>query len=49
MARGSTPPSAHTIKVRHFVVFKFEGYNILTVKVFGETMSCHHYHSDEDD
>jgi hypothetical protein len=33
----------------HFVVFKYDGHGIVTVKVFDDTM-CHcHYHTDDDD
>jgi hypothetical protein len=40
---------AHAIEVEHWVVFKYAGHGMSTVKVFDETMCCHDYHSDEDD
>jgi hypothetical protein len=45
-ARGGSP---HTIKAEHFVVFKFDGHIMLTIKVFNETMCRCRYYSDEDD
>jgi hypothetical protein len=39
----------HAIKVRHFVVFKYDGHDILTVKVFDETMCRRHYHNNQYD
>jgi hypothetical protein len=44
-ARGSSP---HTIKAECFIVFKFDGHIMLTIKVFNETMCRSCYHSDED-
>jgi hypothetical protein len=39
----------HAIEVGHFVVFKYDSHDMLTVKVFDETICHHHYHTDEDD
>jgi hypothetical protein len=39
----------HSIEVGHFVVFKYEGHDMVTVRFFDEIM-CHcHYHADGDD
>jgi hypothetical protein len=39
----------HAIEVGHFVVFKYDGHIMLTVKAFDNTMWHRHYHTDEDD
>ncbi|KAK1616231.1 hypothetical protein QYE76_021748 [Lolium multiflorum] len=33
---------SHAIEVGHFVIFKYDGHNVFTVKVFDETM-CHRH------
>jgi hypothetical protein len=38
----------HAIDVGHFVIFKYDGYDMLTVKVFDETMCRRHCHTNED-
>jgi hypothetical protein len=40
---------AHAVVVRHFLIFKFDGHCMLTVKVIDEVMCRCHYYSDEDD
>jgi hypothetical protein len=45
--RGFT--HAHVIEVGHFVVFKYDGHDILTIKVLDEVMCLLHYHSDKDE
>nr|XP_051221444.1 B3 domain-containing protein Os03g0212300-like [Lolium perenne] len=40
---------SHTIDVRYFVVFKYDGHDDFNVKVFDETMCRRHYHSNEND
>jgi hypothetical protein len=42
-------PSEKSIEVRNLVVFKYDGHDMLTVKVFDETMCHRHYDTDEDD
>jgi hypothetical protein len=39
---------ANAVKVRHVVVFNHDGHDMLTVKVFDETIFHRHYHTDED-
>jgi hypothetical protein len=38
----------HANQVGHFLIFKFDGRDILTVKLFDEFMCRRYYHSDED-
>jgi hypothetical protein len=40
---------SHAIEVGNFVVFKYVGHNIFTIKVFDETICRHQYHTNEDD
>jgi hypothetical protein len=40
---------SHAMDVGHFAVFKYDGHDDFNVKIFDESMCCHHYHSDEDD
>ncbi|KAK1613190.1 hypothetical protein QYE76_036863 [Lolium multiflorum] len=37
---------SHAIDVGHFVVFKYDGHDDFSVKVFDETMCRRHYHTD---
>jgi hypothetical protein len=39
---------SHAIEAGHFVVFKYDGHDDFSAKVFYDTMCRHHYHSDED-
>jgi hypothetical protein len=39
---------SHAIEAGHFVVFKYDGHDDFSAKVFDETMCRRHYHSDED-
>ncbi|KAK1613382.1 hypothetical protein QYE76_037055 [Lolium multiflorum] len=39
----------HAIEVGHFVVFKYYGQGMPTIKILNKTMCRRHYHSDEDD
>ena len=42
--------SDHTLQAGHFLVFIYDGDNVLTVKVFNETLCRRHYHiNDEED
>jgi hypothetical protein len=40
---------SHAIEAEHFVVFKYDGHDDFTIKVFDETMCRRYYHIDEDD
>jgi hypothetical protein len=40
---------AHDIEARQFVVCKYDGHDMLTIKILDETMRRRHYHFDEDE